>query len=166
MSRVGKAPIHIPEGAEVKIDRSVVTVKGPKGELSVSVNPEMILDLEGNTLTVKRPSESKTHRSMHGLTRTLIANCVQGVTAGFEKKLEIVGVGYRGEMKAKGILLNLGFSHPILFMPPAGIELSVGKDNVIAVRGINKELVGEIAAKIRALRKPEPYKGKGVRYVG
>jgi len=166
VSRVGKAPIHLPEGVEVKIANSVVTVKGPKGELSLPINSEMILDIDGNTVTVKRPTESKAHRSMHGLTRTLIDNCVKGVTTGFEKKLEIVGVGFRAEVKPKGLMLSIGYSHPIFFVPPAGIEITAGKDNIITVRGIDRQLVGQVAAKIRSQRKPEPYKGKGLRYVG
>lgn len=166
MSRVGKAPITIPDGVKVEMADHLVTATGPKGVLSVQVNPEMIIEIEDAVVTVKRPSDDKTFRSMHGLTRTLVSNVIEGVSRGFEKKLEIVGVGFRGEMKGKKMLLSLGYSHQILVVAPEGIDLAMEGNNVVVVRGISKELVGQIAAKIRSLRKPEPYKGKGVRYQG
>jgi len=166
VSRVGKTPIPIPDGVEVNIKGNVVSAKGPKGELSIELHPDMKVLIEDGTIKVQRPSESKPHRSLHGLSRTLVANIIEGVSKGFEKRLEIIGVGYRAEMKGRKVLLSLGFSHQILFDPPEGIEISVEGNNVVVVKGIDKVLVGQVAAKIRALRPPEPYKGKGVRYAG
>lgn len=166
MSRIGKLPIEIPSGVEVKIENGVAKVKGPKGELSTAVSEEMIYKQEGNTLTVERPSDSIRHRSLHGLTRTLIANLVEGVTKGFSKNLEIVGVGYKAEKRGNGLLLTLGYSHPIYFVAPKGIQIDVPGPTKITVSGIDKVLVGQVAAKIRSFRKPEPYKGKGIRYEG
>jgi len=166
MSRVGKQPIPVPEQAEVLIDGNRVTVKGPKGELSRELPGKVDLKLENGFIKVERRDESRESRSLHGLTRTLLANMVEGVTKGFEKKLEVVGVGFRAEKKAKALVLKLGFSHDVIFQQPEGIELKVEGNNVISVSGVDKELVGQVAAAIRALRKPEPYKGKGIRYVG
>lgn len=166
MSRVGKMPIAIPSGVTVNIKGESVTVKGPRGELSRSLPTEMRLDLEGNTLTVTRPSESKKHRAYHGLTRSLLANMVQGVSKGFEKTLEIVGVGYRAEKVGEKLVLRMGFSHPVEVTPLPGITLAVEGNNRIKVSGINKESVGEMAAEIRAIRPPDAYKGKGIRYAG
>jgi len=166
MSRIGKLPIAIPAGVKVDIDGSKVTVKGPKGELSRTVNPDMILKLEDGTLTVERPSESKKHRAYHGLTRTLIANMVHGVSQGFEKSLEIVGVGFRAEKAGEKLNLRMGFSHQVEISPLPGISFDVEGNNKIKVKGINKEDVGEMAAEIRAVRPPDSYKGKGIRYAG
>ncbi len=166
MSRVGKIPIPVPDGVQIDIKKNVVTAKGPKGELSIDVHPDMKVVLEDGILRVERPTESKIHRSLHGLSRTLLANIVEGVKNGFEKRLEIIGVGYRAEMKGRKLLLSLGYSHQILFDPPEGIEVSVEGNNKVIVKGIDKVLVGQIAAKIRSFRPPEPYKGKGIRYAG
>ena len=166
MSRIGKLPIKIPSGVTVTIKGSHVTVQGPKGELSRSVNPDMILKLEGDTLTVERPTESKKHRSFHGLTRTLIANMVHGVSQGFERTLDIVGVGYRAEMAGQKLGLRLGFSHPVQIEPLPGVSFAVEGNNRIKVMGINKEDVGHMASIVRAIRPPDAYKGKGVRYTG
>lgn len=166
MSRVGKLPITIPDAVTLDIKGNTVTAKGPKGELSVAINEDLELKVEDGTLTVARPSESKEHRSMHGLYRTLVSNVVEGVNTGFEKRLEIVGVGYRAEMKGKNLLLAVGFSHDILFKPSDSMEITTEGNNVIVIRGIDKQLVGQVAAKIRSFRKPEPYKGKGIRYAG
>lgn len=166
MSRIGKMPIPIPQGTEVIVEGNRVTAKGPKGELTQELHPDMIISLEEQSLVVKRPSDSGMHRSLHGLTRTLIANMVEGVTNGYEKNLEIHGVGYRAVAKDKDVELTLGFSHPILVKAPEGIEVEVVTPTKLRVRGIDKQKVGQMAAKIRALRKPDPYKGKGVRYTG
>ncbi|RMF60770.1 MAG: 50S ribosomal protein L6 [Calditrichaeota bacterium] len=164
MSRIGKLPIKVPEGVEVKIEEGLVTVKGPKGELSQKIAPEMKVELKDGFIHVERPNDERKWRAFHGLTRTLINNMVVGVTEGYTKVLLIEGVGYRAEAKGKGIQLAVGFSHPIYFVPPEGIEVKVASANRIEVSGINKELVGEVAAKIRSFRPPEPYKGKGIRY--
>ncbi len=166
MSRVGKMPIAVPSGVTVDIKGESVTVKGPKGELSRSLPTEMLFNLEGNTLTVTRPSESKKHRAFHGLTRSLLANMVEGVSKGFEKTLEIVGVGYRAEKVGEKLVIRIGFSHPVEVTPLPGITLSVEGNNRIKVNGINKEDVGEMAAEIKAIRPPDAYKGKGIRYAG
>ncbi len=166
MSRIGKEPIPIPDGVEVTIGDDRVDVEGPKGSLSQSVSPEMRVTLEDGALRVERPSDERTHRALHGLTRTLIANMVEGVTKGFEKRLEIHGVGYRAALAGTDLELQLGFSHPVVFTPPEGIEFEVPAPNRVVVRGIDKQLVGQIAATIRKTRKPEPYKGKGIRYEG
>lgn len=166
MSRVGKSPITIPDKTTVKITGSHINVSGPKGTLERDIHPDMTAALEDNQIVVTRPSDQKRHRALHGLTRALIANMVQGVTAGYRKDLRIIGVGYRSELKGKTLVLNLGYSHPIVFLPPEGIGIEVQpKENTIAVTGVDKELVGATAAKIRSFRKPEPYKGKGIRYV-
>jgi large subunit ribosomal protein L6 len=166
MSRIGKQPIVLPEGVEVGIEGSRVTVKGPRGSLEQTFHPDMRIQLEDATLRVERPSDERSHRSLHGLTRSLIANMVEGVTAGFEKRLEIVGVGYRAALKDSDLELALGFSHPVRFPAPSGIEFEVPAPNRIVIRGIDKQQVGEVAAEIRKIRKPEPYKGKGIRYEG
>jgi large subunit ribosomal protein L6 len=166
MSRIGKMPIAIPSGVTVDIKGENVTVKGPKGELNRSIRTEMLMKLEGDTLTVSRPSDSKDHRSQHGLTRSLLANMVEGVSKGFEKTLEIVGVGYRAEKSGDNLVLRIGYSHTVEVNPLTGITLDVEGNNRIKVRGINKEMVGEMAAEIRAIRPPDSYKGKGIRYAG
>jgi large subunit ribosomal protein L6 len=159
-------PIVIPEGVTIAMDNNVVTVKGPKGELTRALSTEMILEIENNTLTVKRPSDEKQHRSLHGLTRTLIDNMVTGVTKGFSKTLEIAGVGYRAAKAGTKLALTLGFSHPLEVEPPSGLTIDVPAPNRIVVSGIDKEAVGALAAKIRGYREPEPYKGKGIKYEG
>ncbi|RKD25425.1 LSU ribosomal protein L6P [Caminicella sporogenes DSM 14501] len=167
MSRVGRKPITIPEGVQVTVDeKNVVTVKGPKGELKQDINPDITVNINDNVITVERPSDNKMHRALHGLSRALIANMVEGVTKGFEKKLEIVGVGYRASKQGKKLNLTLGFSHPVEMEDPEGITTEVPSQTEIIVKGIDKQLVGNYAAKIRDLRPPEPYKGKGIRYAG
>lgn len=164
MSRVGKNPIALPSGVEVKIEKNNITVKGPKGSLSRSFHPDMKVSLKDGELVVERPHDSKFHRSLHGLYRTLFANMVEGVVSSFERKLEIVGVGYRCEVKNNRLNLQLGYSHPIVFVPPPEIEIKSESPTALSVAGIDKELVGQIAAKIRSFRPPEPYKGKGIKY--
>jgi large subunit ribosomal protein L6 len=166
MSRIGKQPIEIPSGVEVTADGSRVQVKGPRGSLAQALHPDMQIVIEDGIVRVVRPSDERLHRSLHGLTRTLVANMVEGATKGFEKRLEIIGVGYRAAMKGTGIELALGFSHPVNVPAPEGIEFEVPAPTRIVIRGSDKQLVGEIAAEIRQLRKPEPYKGKGIRYEG
>jgi large subunit ribosomal protein L6 len=166
MSRIGRRPIEIPDGVTVEIGAGVVSVKGPKGELSQSVSPSMRIEQSNGTLTVERPSDRGEHRALHGLTRTLVANMVEGVTNGFEKRLEIQGVGYRARLQGKALEMTLGYSHPVSISPPDGIEFEVPQPTEVVVRGIDKQLVGEIAARVRKQRPPEPYKGKGVRYSG
>ena len=167
MSRIGRAPITIPAGVNVKIeDGNKVTVKGPKGELVRSFSQDMKIKLEDGVLTVERPSDNKDHRSLHGLTRTLINNMVVGVTEGYAKTLEINGVGYRAQLQGKNLNLSLGFSHPVIVEPPTGIVFEVPNPTKIVVNGIDKEVVGAIAAKVRDYRRPEPYKGKGIKYEG
>jgi large subunit ribosomal protein L6 len=166
MSRIGKQPIEIPGGVDVTIDGVTVTVKGPRGTLEQTFHPEVRILQEGNEIRVERISESGFHRGLHGLTRTLIANMVEGVTNGFQKNLEIVGVGYRAALKGKDIELAVGYSHTVVVEQPVGIEFEVPAPTKITVRGNDKAAVGEIAAKIRKVRKPEPYKGKGIRYEG
>ena len=164
MSRIGRMPIEIPAGVTVTYDNHHMNVKGPKGELSRDLHPDMNITVEGNTITVTRPSDDKNHRSLHGLTRALVANMVTGVSEGFTKTLEINGVGYRAQKKGKEITFNLGFSHPVAMTDPEGIETEMDGQNIIIVKGIDKEKVGQYAAEIRELRKPEPYKGKGIKY--
>ena len=166
MSRIGRLPITVPSGVDVTIDGRQVTVKGPKGTLSRALHPDMTISREDGTLVVTRPTEQKTHKQLHGLTRTLVNNMVVGVTDGYRKGLEITGVGYRAALSGKKLQLNLGYSHQIEIDPPEGITFEVENPTRLAVVGIDKELVGQIAAKVRATRKPEPYKGKGVRYAG
>jgi large subunit ribosomal protein L6 len=164
MSRIGKLPIEIPSGVDVQIENSVVRVKGPKGELTQVVSRDLSIEREDSRLVVTRPTDRKDHRALHGLTRTLIYNMVVGVTDGYEKRLEIQGVGYRAQLKGKSLELALGYSHPIKVDAPEGIEFEVPQPTQVIVRGIDKQAVGEIAARIRKTRPPEPYKGKGVRY--
>jgi large subunit ribosomal protein L6 len=166
MSRIGRLPIPVPSGVDVTIEGRQVTVKGPKGTLSRALHPDMTISREDGTLVVTRPTEQKTHKQLHGLTRTLVNNMVVGVTDGYRKGLEITGVGYRAALSGKKLQLNLGYSHQIEIDPPEGITFEVENPTRLAVVGIDKELVGQIAAKVRATRKPEPYKGKGVRYAG
>ena len=166
MSRIGKKPIAVPAGVEVKIDGHTVTVKGPKGTLSRTLNEEMDIKMENNEILVSRPNDEIKNRSLRGLTRTLINNMVVGVTQGFEKKLEIQGVGYNAQMQGKNLKLSLGFSHPVIITPPEGITITTPSSVVILVSGADKEMVGQVAAEIRAWREPEPYKGKGIRYSG
>ena len=165
MSRIGLQPIDIPNGVEVKLnDNNHIEVKGSKGQLAQQLNEDMIIKIEGNQILVERPSERKNHKSLHGLTRTLIANMIEGVVNGYSKTLEIQGTGYRAQKQGKKLILNLGYSHPIELEDPEGIEVEVPNANQIIVKGIDKQLVGSHAAVIRDFRKPEPYKGKGVRY--
>jgi large subunit ribosomal protein L6 len=166
VSRIGKEPIAIPSGVDVSIDGSGVTVKGPLGTLEQTFHPEMRLILDDGVLRVERPSDERDHRSLHGLTRSLLANMVEGVTKGYEKRLEIVGVGYRAALKGSDLELSVGYSHTVVFPAPDGIEFEVPAPTRVTVRGIDKQLVGETAARIRKVRKPEPYKGKGIRYEG
>lgn len=166
MSRIGKMPIPLPQGVEVSIRGNEVTVKGPKGELLRSFSPVISISLNDDIITVSRPSDNRLHRSLHGLTRSLIANMVEGVSKGFQKSLDLVGVGYRAQMVGEKIMLQVGYSHPVEVLPPPGVSLAVVGANRINVGGIDKELVGDVAAKIRAVRPPDHYKGKGIRYVG
>jgi large subunit ribosomal protein L6 len=166
MSRIGKLPVIIPAGVEVKLNGHDLTVKGPKGTLSASFHKNMIIKKEDNAIIVSRPNDLKLNRSLHGLTRALIANMVTGVTEGFEKRLEIVGVGFRAQKQGKKLVLTLGFSHTVEIKEPEGITIEVPEPSKIIVKGADKQLVGEIAARIRAKRPPEPYKGKGIKYAG
>ncbi|MCT1904947.1 50S ribosomal protein L6 [Oceanobacillus sojae] len=164
MSRVGLKPVEIPEGVELKFNGTTLTVKGPKGELTRDFHPDIKINVEGNILTVARPSNHKDHRALHGTTRSLINNMVVGVSKGFEKSLEINGVGYRAQKQGNKTVVNAGYSHPVELEPIDGIEIEVPKNTQIIVKGIDKELVGAVAANIRAIRPPEPYKGKGIKY--
>ncbi|CAM4213319.1 50S ribosomal protein L6 [Lederbergia lenta] len=166
MSRIGKKPIEIPAGVTVTLNDQTVTVKGPKGELTNTFNPDMAINIEDNIITVTRPSDAKEHRSIHGTTRSLIANMVDGVSKGFEKTLELVGVGYRAQKQGNKLVLNVGYSHPVEFDPDEGVEVEVPVNTKVIVKGYNKEKVGALASNIRAVRPPEPYKGKGIRYEG
>ena len=167
MSRIGRAPIAVPAGVVVTIaDGNVVTVKGPLGELTQTFHSELTITLDGATLTVTRPNDEKENRALHGLTRTLLANMVEGVTKGFAKKLEIVGVGYRAEKQGKKLVLSLGYSHPVFFEENDDIKFDLPNNTTIVVSGINKQIVGQVAAQIRAKRPPEPYLGKGIKYTG
>lgn len=175
MSRIGKVPIPVPSGVDVQIQDSVVTVKGPKGTLSRAIHPDMIVKMEEGKLLVERPSDNKLHKSLHGLTRTLIANMIHGVTQGYEKVLQVYGTGYRADVSGGKLVLQVGYSHPVEIAPRPGIQFEVGQGVVqyegretriptISIRGIDKQVVGQQAAEVRAVRKPEPYKGKGIRY--
>jgi large subunit ribosomal protein L6 len=166
MSRIGKKPIEIPAGVTITIDNSTVTVKGPKGELTRSFNPDIEIKVEENIINVSRPSDAKEHRALHGTTRALLSNMVEGVSKGFEKSLELIGVGYRAQKQGNKLILNVGYSHPVEITPEEGIEVEVPANTKLIVKGINKERVGALAANIRDVRPPEPYKGKGIRYVG
>ncbi|QWU06782.1 50S ribosomal protein L6 [Heyndrickxia coagulans] len=166
MSRIGKKPVEIPSGVTVTINGDTVTVKGSKGELTRSFNPDINIAVEDNIIHVTRPSDSKNHRALHGTTRALLANMVEGVSKGFEKSLELVGVGYRAQKQGKKLVLNVGYSHPVEFEPEEGLEVEVPSNTKIVVKGVSKERVGAFAANIRDVRPPEPYKGKGIRYEG
>ena len=166
MSRIGKKPITVPAGVDVKIDGNTVTVKGPKGTLTNTFNADMIIKLEGTEIIVERPSENKMHKSLHGLTRTLLNNMVEGVTNGYKKTLEIEGIGYRAAKQGKDLVMNLGYSHQVVVPEIDGITIEVPNNTTIVVNGIDKQVVGQIAAEIREKRPPEPYKGKGIRYQG
>ncbi|UKO98896.1 50S ribosomal protein L6 [Nostoc sp. UHCC 0870] len=166
MSRIGKRPITIPAKVQVTIDGSNVVVKGPKGELSRNLPANVIVSQEGEILQVTRKDESRTSRQMHGLSRTLVANMVEGVSQGFQQRLEIQGVGYRAQVQGRNLVLNMGFSHQVQIVPPEGIQFAVENNTNVIVSGYDKEIVGNTAAKVRAVRPPEPYKGKGIRYAG
>ena len=167
MSRIGRLPIPLPKGVQVAIEGHAVTVRGPKGELTREFDPRISVELQDGKLVVSRANDQPKVRALHGLTRALLANMVEGVSTGFRKSLEVVGVGYRAEMQGQDLVLQVGYSHPVRYTPPQGITLTVEQGNrIIHVDGIDKELVGEVAAQIRAVRKPEPYKGKGIRYLG
>ncbi|PQP84693.1 50S ribosomal protein L6 [Paenibacillus sp. PCH8] len=166
MSRIGRKPITVPSGVDITLDNTVITVKGPKGTLTRELHKDMKVTVENNEITVVRPSDNKTHRSLHGTTRSVVNNMVSGVTEGFSKSLELVGVGYRASKSGDKIVLNVGYSHPVEITPEAGIEFEVPVNTKIIVRGIDKERVGAYAAKIRSVREPEPYKGKGIKYEG
>jgi large subunit ribosomal protein L6 len=166
MSRIGKKPVTIPKGVTVTLAGSKITVKGPKGELSRSLPGAMHVSMKDNEVIVERPSDENEHKALHGLTRTLVANMIEGVTAGFSKQLEIIGVGYKAETRAYGLQLSLGFSHVIEYRAPAGIKLTAPQPTQVIIQGANKEMVGQVAAEIRSYRPPEPYKGKGIKYVG
>jgi len=168
MSRIGKNPIPVPAGVTVTLKGNHVHVKGPKGELDFTAHTNMKVTMVDNQIVVERPNNAKENRSLHGLTRTLISNMVSGVTTGFEKQLEILGVGYRANTVGTKLNLTLGFSHPVEFISPAGITIEIDKEkkNILIIKGADKQMVGEVAAKIRGLKKPEPYKGKGIRYLG
>jgi large subunit ribosomal protein L6 len=166
MSRIGRKPIPVPEAVTVELAPGRVAVKGPKGELTQALSPDMKVEQDDGTIVVTRPTDRGEHRALHGLTRSLIANMVEGVTEGYEKRLEIQGVGYRAQLKGKSLEMALGYSHPIAIEPPEGIEFEVPQPTEVVVRGIDKQLVGQVAADIRKRRPPEPYKGKGIRYRG
>jgi large subunit ribosomal protein L6 len=166
MSRIGRKPIPVPEAVTVELAPGRVAVKGPKGELTQALSPEMKVEQDDGTITVTRPTDRGEHRALHGLTRSLIANMVEGVTEGYEKRLEIQGVGYRAQLKGQNLEMALGYSHPVSIEPPEGIEFEVPQPTEVVVRGIDKQLVGQVAADIRKRRPPEPYKGKGIRYRG
>ena len=166
MSRIGNKVITIPAGVEVNIVDNFATVKGPKGELKQQFDKDMTFNIEGSEITVVRPSDSKRHRTVHGTTRAILANMIEGVSAGFKKELELIGVGYRAQMQGKKLVLSVGYSHPVEFEEIDGIKLGVEGNTKVSIEGINKEVVGQYAAKVRAVRPPEPYKGKGIRYVG
>lgn len=166
MSRIGRKPITVPAGVDVKVDGSSVTVKGPKGTLTNTFNPDMMIKVEGTEIIVERPSEDKAHKSLHGLTRTLIHNMVEGVTNGYSKSLDIEGVGYRAQKQGKNLVLNIGHSHQDIVPEVDGITIDVPAPNKIVINGIDKQKVGQFAAEVREKRPPEPYKGKGIRYTG
>ena len=166
MSRIGKLPVAVPSGVTVTVDGNTVRVKGPRGELVRKMNPAMAVSVDNGQVWVVRPSDEANHKALHGLSRTLIANMIEGVTKGFQKQLEIVGVGYKAETRAYGLQLALGFSHPVEYRAPQGIKLTAPQPTQIVIEGANKEIVGQVAAELRSLRPPEPYKGKGIKYAG
>ena len=166
MSRIGKKPVEIPSGVTVELDGHTMTVKGPKGQLTKELSPMVNIEIEDNSVNVTRPNDQKEYRSMHGTTRSVVANMIEGVSNGFKKELELVGVGYRAQKQGSKLVLNVGLSHPVEFEPEEGVSVEVPSNTQIIVEGYNKEKVGELAANIRAVRPPEPYKGKGIKYVG
>ena len=166
MSRIGKKPVPVTKGVTVTVDGNTVKVKGPRGELSRTLHPEMKVRVDGDTVVVDRPSDEPNHRALHGLSRTLVANMIEGVTTGYRKQLEISGVGYKAEVRPFGLQLALGFSHPVQYRAPEGIKLSAPNPTTVVIEGANKEIVGQVAAELRNLRPPEPYKGKGIKYQG
>jgi large subunit ribosomal protein L6 len=166
MSRIGKHPVALPKGVTAKVEGNTVSVKGPKGELERTLHDDMKVTLSDGQILVERPSDEANHKALHGLSRTLVANMVDGVTKGFKKELELVGVGYKAEQRPYGLQMALGFSHPVKYEAPKGIKLSAPQPTQIVVEGANKEIVGQVAAEIRSIRPPEPYKGKGIKYVG
>ena len=166
MSRIGKKPVTLPKGVNLDLQGSTVAVKGPKGELRRTLHPEMQVSFQDGAFTVERPSDDKRHKALHGLTRTLVQNMVEGVSKGFSKTLEIQGVGYKAEAKPYGVNLIVGYSHPVKYEAPKGIKISVENNTVVKVEGADKEVVGQVAAELRSVRPPEPYKGKGIRYQG
>jgi large subunit ribosomal protein L6 len=166
MSRIGKNPVAIPNGVTVTVDGNTVRVKGPRGELVREMNPAMTVTVDNGNVSVARPSDESNHKALHGLSRTLLANMIEGVTKGFQKQLDIVGVGYKAETRPYGLQLALGFSHPVEYRAPQGIKLTAPQPTQIVIEGANKEIVGQVAAELRSLRPPEPYKGKGIKYVG
>jgi large subunit ribosomal protein L6 len=166
MSRIGRLPVPIPDGVKVTLEGNHAVVKGPRGELERTLHPDMTLTIADNQIVVKRPSDARQHRALHGLTRALLANMVEGVSHGFSRRLEIHGVGYRAEVNAEGVRLLVGYSHPVDYTAPAGVTISVERNTQMTIEGIDKEAVGQVAAEIRKVRPPEPYKGKGIRYVG
>jgi len=166
MSRIGRKAVVVPKGVTLQVEGSNVAVKGPRGELRRSLHPDMQLALDKDQFTVSRPSDEKKHRALHGLTRTLVQNMVDGVSKGFSKSLEIQGVGYKAEPKPYGVNLIVGFSHPVKYEAPSGIKITVDNNTLVKIEGADKELVGQVAAELRSVRPPEPYKGKGIRYVG
>ncbi len=166
MSRIGKLPVAVPNGVTVTVDGNTVRVKGPRGELVRKMHPEMAVSVENGQVSVARPSDEANHKALHGLSRTLIANMIEGVTKGFQKQLDIVGVGYKAETRPYGLQLALGFSHAVQYRAPQGIKLTAPQPTQIVIEGANKEIVGQVAAELRSLRPPEPYKGKGIKYAG
>ncbi len=164
MSRIGRVPIQVPQGVQVDVKKNSVTVKGPKGSLSREFHPDMLIEQKDSQLVVSRPTDSRIHRSLHGLTRTLLANMVTGVTTGFTRRLEVAGVGYRAQQAGKDLVLQVGFSHPVQMEAPEGVTLTAESNNRIVVSGIDKEMVGQTAARLRGVKPPEPYKGKGIKY--
>ena len=166
MSRIGRKPVTVPRGVTLQVQGNTVAVKGPRGELSRALHPEMQIAFANDQLTVTRPSEEKRHKALHGLTRTLVQNMVEGVSKGFSKSLEIQGVGYKAEAKPYGVNLIVGYSHPVKYEAPKGIKITVDNNTLVKIEGADKELVGQVAAELRSVRPPEPYKGKGIRYVG
>jgi len=166
MSRIGRKPVTVPKGVTLQLQGNTVAVKGPRGELSRALHPEMQIELTNDQFTVTRPSEEKRHKALHGLTRTLVQNMVEGVSKGFSKSLEIQGVGYKAEAKPYGVNLIVGYSHPVKYEAPKGIKITVDNNTMVKIEGADKELVGQVAAELRSVRPPEPYKGKGIRYVG
>ena len=166
MSRIGKRPVPLPKGVSAQVDGHRITVKGPKGEIARTIHADLSIAIEEVGVVVKRPSDENRHKALHGLTRTLVANMVEGVTKGYQKTLEIQGVGYKAEPKGQEIQLLVGFSHPVRYKPPQGIKIAIDNNTLVKIEGVDKELVGQVAAEIRSVRPPEPYKGKGIRYQG